>query len=385
MSVPYSLPAVGQAVAIGTNTADAVRPAGASSFDWAYANFNGYGGGVFAKDYSSAGAYVISSCGSHGAPGNNDALIFDFADATWKRLANTAPSSPQSPNHFIPNGDISPSAISNDSWWEISSVGHNVPGASHTYNTALYLSRALGGGTKGSFLKMGNWASTTSGGKNGSIHRLDLETGAWLRVVQGLPTDDYENVAVMDEVAGRAYFIQHLMHRRNNLNFLRLSDLVLDTTPGFGSVTDQSAGGEYHCDFIDPVNRLLIQHQSNYPLRALQLNNIAAGWKYLNESGSRPGSANRVIYYPTTGKFYTRGNDDGNVLKRLTPPSGNALSGTWSWDTVTVAGAAMPNFTNTGSNDGRRHYSTFFHVPALDCLAWVSGESTQVILLRPPG
>jgi hypothetical protein len=80
------VPAIGQAVAIGVNTADSIRPAAYSSYsqNWAYSLFNSYGTGTFVPDYSPAGAFVIAGSGGHNSPANVDAAIFDFTDARWK-------------------------------------------------------------------------------------------------------------------------------------------------------------------------------------------------------------------------------------------------------------------------------------------------------------
>lgn len=378
--LPYALPGPGEAVAIGTNTADDVRPPGASSTDWAYANFNSYGGGVFAAAYSRIGAYVVASAGGHGAPGNTDALIFDFETATWSRLPNLDQTPFVSPD--LGSGDTSGSP-----WFEIN--GTSVPAPSHLYNSVAYIPPSLGGGLRGSFVKMGNWATTyPSGAKGGGIHRLDLDTGAWSRLGSApddiLPTDDYENVSVEDETAGRIYFFQQLIHRTNRVQYFDLADGHLHDTPSMPYAIDHS-GHSYHVVFVDPVHRLLIQHQEGWPLRCLEIGNFAAGWRDLSTSGTPPDAANRISYDPGTGRFYTHTNDAGNTVHRLTPPSGAPLTGAWVWDTVTVQGATLPPFTDTGSNDGRRHYSTFFYVPALGAFAWISGQDQPVVLVRPPG
>lgn len=378
--LPYSLPGAGEAVAIGTNTADDVRPAGASSTDWAYANFNSYGGGVFAPGYSRIGAYVVASAGGHGAPGNTDALIFDFETAAWSRLANLDHTPFVSPD--LGSGDTS-----GNPWFEIN--GTSIPAPSHLYNSVAYIPPALGGGRRGSFVKMGNWATTyPSGAKGGGIHALDLDTGAWSRLGAGpgdiLPTDDYENVSVEDESASRIYFFQQLIHRTNRIQYFDLIDGHLHDSPSMPYARDHS-GHSYHVVFVDPVRRLLVQHQEGWPLRCLEINDLAAGWRDLNTTGTPPDAANRIIHDPGSGRFFTHTNDAGNVIHRLTPPSGDPLAGAWVWDTVTVRGATLPPFTDTGSNDGRRHYSTFFYIPALGVFAWISGEHSPVILLRPPG
>jgi hypothetical protein len=376
--LPYSLPGVGQAVAIGTNYADNVRPAGASSYDWAYANFNGYGAGAVVTDYSSRGAYVIASAGAHGAPGNVDALIFDFADATWKRQANAAGVA------FIPNGDISISQTTGTPWIEINGAPAGFPAPSHTYRTCVYIPAALGGGPKGSYLKMGQWAATTSGAKGGGIHKLDLATGVWSRVTSGLATDDYVNTATVDIAGKKVWFVPNLVHRNSATQYLDLTDNTLKSTVRYGQPATYDSPSSYPTCFIYEPANLLIQYYPGYPLRALQLGNLAAGWTALNATGTPASSYNSLIYYPSTGKFYTRGNNTGNTLNRLSPPASNPLTGTWAWDTVTIGGASMPNFTSTGSNDGRQHTGTFFYVPGIDCLAWISGESTKVIVMKPP-
>ena len=114
----------------------------------------------------------------------------------------------------------------------------------------------------------------------------------------------------------------------------------------------------------------------------LQVNNIAGGWVVLKTTGAQPTVANRWAFYEPDGLFYTRGNSSGQVLNRLTPPA-DWKNGTWTFDTVTVGGVTMPNFTNTAGNS-TRHYGTFFYVPALKALAWISGENNPVVLVRPP-
>jgi hypothetical protein len=102
----------------------------------------------------------------------------------------------------------------------------------------------------------------------------------------------------------------------------------------------------------------------------------------LNTTGTPPSDANRWAFFAPDGRFYTRGNNTGNTLIRLTAPS-NWKTGTWTYDTVTVTGAQLPNFTNTGGN-GTNYYGTFFYVPAIQSLAWISGENTNVVILKPP-
>ena len=143
------------------------------------------------------------------------------------------------------------------------------------------------------------------------------------------------------------------------------------------------AGTGYGTVFLDPVRRLLIAERNGFPPRALDLNNFAAGWTTLKMSGTQPAeSESRWVFYEPDGRFYTRGNKSGQALSRLTPPSGDWKTGTWTYSTVTVGGAALPNHTTAGGDNG--HYGTLFYVPYLRSMAWIAGETSKVIVLKPP-
>ena len=374
-NLPYALPAVGQAVAIGVNTVEAIRPPGLSSWNWAYSLFNSYGSGAFVPDYSFAGAFVIAGSGGHASPPNVDAAIFDFADAQWKRRANA--------NGVVPReADYSVSETTGAPYYELrSATAGQIPTPAHLFQSAVYVPASLGGGAKGSYLKMGGSASAKESEQGSGIHRMDLDTGLWSRV-----TDDTLAIAspvgsaVFDPVTKRYYFVHTAFHLENSAGYLDATDWRVKRTPTF-----QYPAGlpGYGTVFLDPVRRLLIAQRNGFPLRALDLNNFAAGWVVLNMSGAQPAeSENRWVFYEPDGRFYTRGNKAGQALSRLTPPTGDWKTGAWTYSTVTVGGAALPDHTTTGGDIG--HYGTLFYVPYLQSMAWIAGESSNVILLKPP-
>ena len=374
-TVPYVIPAAGQAVAIGTNVAGSVRPAEISAFNWAYSLFQAFGTGSFVPDYSAVGAYVIAASGGHGVTPIVDAVLFDFADATWKRVRNANDIGPR-------EADYAPSETNGSPYFEIlGATSGQVPAPPHLYGLATYIPASMGGGSRGSYLKMGSPAATTQSYQGGGIHAMDLATGNWSRVTSDTLnfSYNYEATTVFDPVAGRYYFIPDGMHAFTSLQYLDLSDRRVKQTPSFPWAAQMDA--TYQTTFLDPVRRLIVAQRPGYPLRALDLNNFAAGWQVLNTAGSQPTEANRWAYYPADGRFYTHMNNGGQTLFRLTPPA-DWKSGTWTVDTVTVSGATLPNFTTTGGTV--RHYGTFFYVPAIESLAWISGESSSVIILRPP-
>ena len=377
VAVAYSLPAAGQAVAIGTNTAAEIKPSAITPLNWAYSLFNSYGSGSFNPDFSPAGAYVVSGTGGHNAPPNVDAAVFDFTTASWKLISNTNGVAPR-------NTDFSTSEVSNDDYREILGVTNGrVPAPSHVYSLTGYLPASMGGGPKGSFVKIGQIGATPSAAFGRSLHRMDLSTGLWSRLTNDLVDWMWsaEGSTVFDPVAKRFYVVPESFHRANYLQYFDVSSASVKLTPTYPSPADYTASG-YQTTWLDPVRRLILNQRPGWPLRALDLNNIANGWVVLNTTGRQPDVANRWAFFEPDGRFYTRGNSSGQVLNRLTPPA-NWKTDTWVYDTVSVSGATLPDFTNTGGNS-TRHYGTFFYVPAIQSLAWISGESTKVVILKPP-
>jgi len=214
---------------------------------------------------------------------------------------------------------------------------------------------------------------------------MDLSSGLWSRGSNDTISLSYSlpvASAVFDPVARRFYLIHAGFHAQNYLPYLDATDWRVKQTPTYPWPADYTPGGGNQVSFLDPVRRLLISQRNGNPLRALDLNNISAGWVTLNFTGNQPSEyGNQWAVYPADGRFYTRGNTSGQVLTRLTPPSGDWKTGTWTFTNVTIAGATMPNHTTTGGE--KPHYGTFFYVPALGCLAWIAGESSPVILMKP--
>lgn len=368
---------MGQALAIGTNTADSVRPAALSSTSWGYSLFQSFGSGTFVPDFSGAGAFVIAASGGHNVTPNLDAIVFDFADATWKRIPNANGVAPRTNDFRIAETTGAP-------YYEVlGATAGQLPSPPHLYLIASYVPSLRGGGSKGSYIKIGSPAVCVESRQGGGIHKMDLATGLWTRVTNDTISTwgySYDSAAVFDPVAGRYYFLADSYFVYNYLQYLDLADWRVKRTETY----PYPAGGDtsYMTAWLDPVRRLILLQRPNHPWRALDLNNISAGWTDLRVNGSAPGGPNRWVLYEPDGRFYTRMNNSGQTLWRLTPPVGDWRSGTWQVDTVTINGAAMPNFTVTG--DTNRHYGCFFYVPALRCLAWVSGERTPVVLVRPP-
>jgi hypothetical protein len=379
VSVTYSLPSPGQAVLIGLNVANDVRPSTHNTEAWDYSLMASYGGGCFVEDYSAYGAYALVNTGGHNHPPNFGACVFDFSDARWKRIDNS---------NGMPwrIGDLVAGETNGEAEIALPGVTPNsMPAPAHMYMYALPLPTALGGGPKGSVLI----TCSLSGGVQGNMsslipHRFNLATGQWSRVnntrnpmgVDALS----ESPAVFDPNSGRFYQLDCGYHR-NSPKYIDPSDWQWKSVSWSGG-PDR---GWHTAAWLDPKRNLILsQIEGRNTLAAINLANISAGPTILNKTGialpEQYGRGNRWAYYPAHDAFYTY-NGSGQSLYKLTPPASNPLTGTWTVSTVSIGGATIPQFS---SSNNVRHYSRFFYVPALQCLAWISNAYNRVALIKPP-
>jgi hypothetical protein len=259
-AVPYTLPAPGQAVAIGTNYADNVKPAGWSSFNWAYTTFNCYASGILNPSFSTAGAYVIASNGGHKCPDNTGATVFDFTDATWKQIDNTN-GVPSLQTGFPDSSAVAP-------YGELlGATTGQVPAPSHLFHATSYIPPSLGGGPKGSFLKLTNRFTTVTPLSFMGAHRMDLATGLWTRATNDLfSPNQYDfysgpNV-VFDNNPGneRYYLLSADMHKQDYMVYLDPKDWRIKRTVTYPYLADYTGtpGTGQPSFMLDPVRRIII-------------------------------------------------------------------------------------------------------------------------------
>jgi hypothetical protein len=393
-NLPYSVPGSGQALAIGTNTADALIPPTQNAFDWNYTVFESWSGGCYVRDYSAFGAYVLCNTGGHEQPPNFGAALFDFSTATWVRVDNANGMPWQA-------ADLTTSQLTGAPYWEISSssfptVTGNMPAPSHMYLNALALPASLGGGAKGSVITVfcsreaynpgtGNYPVTSY-----YSHRFDLATGLWTRqsnnaITDGLAafggTPPEDAPSCFDPNTNRYYQLPFQIWALNALPYLDSSDWNWKSA-SLGGYPGVPENGQNAAAFIDPTRSLLIMQMSASALYAIDLTNIGGGVKVLNVTGTMPSKYVRWDYYPVDGCFYTYDGSGSSSIFKLAPPSSSPLTSTWTASTVAIGGAGLPAQSNV-SNNGSSHYSRFFYVAPLQCFAWIAGGTNQVVLVKP--
>ena len=375
-SFPYSLPPSGQALLIGSNFAESVRPPTHSAYDWNYALFFFYGGGVFVEAYSAGGAYVIAGSGGHDVPPNFGGCLFDFADATWKRIdnANGMPWFNRDLNAPGYSGEINSAGEIN-----YPGVSPGIPAPSHLYGNVQPLSAAKGGGSRGSALLLrSSAAGYSSNFGSGFAHRFDLSTGLWTRQSTNQPTANSSfRTTCYDPVTDRYYMLRYELNESGNLDYLDGADWTWKTV----RIGNPAPDGDNKSAFIDEARRLLIMQTSTGKLRAIDLNNMGAGPVVLKTEGRLPGdNQSRWHLYPADGCWYTA--NGGNSIHKIQPPAGNPLTETWTVSTVQIGGATLAS-QGAQASQGAVHNTRFFYVRPIGCFAWIAGERNQVAILKP--
>jgi hypothetical protein len=377
-SFPYSLPPSGQALLIGNNFPEDVRPPSHSAYQWNYALFFFYGGGTFVQDYSAGGGYVIAGSGGHAVPPNFGGCLFDFADATWKRIdnANGMPWINRDLNSPGYSGEI-------DRIGEISypGVSAGIPAPAHLYANVLPLSAANGGGSRGSALLLRSQAAGASSNyASGYAHRFDLSSGLWTRQSTNAAIGGSRyRVSCYDAATNRYYMIRQVLNESGNLDYLDGADWTWKTV-GIGR---PAADGDIKSAFIDDSRRLLIMHTTTGRLRALDLNDLRSGPVTLSVAGNLPtNNQSQWHLYPADGCWYTHVGFGENTIHKIQPPTTNPLTETWTASTVQIGGATLAS-QGAQARQGAVHNTRFFYVRPIGCFAWIAGEKNKVAILRP--
>ena len=398
---PYDLPSSGEVVRIpieGRNVAVDVKPAAHGNGSWQYSLFQSYGGGVFAADYSDAGAYVIAGTGGHRAPACFGAAIFDFTTGTWS---------------YLPNGngfdearaeDVERTTETNGSpYLELTAVTTpGMPSPAHTYQLMIAPPRSVLGGARGSVIRTVGAAQTFEAWDSPQSHVLDLETGVWSRASTNLLRDVFDwtpytdAVAAYDRVDNRIYLLLGDLASYWRLPYLDLADGAWKNA---GSYDSPTATGHVRTMFVDEERRLLVVVRSTAELWAFDLNDVERGPVRLAVDGTVPTRAMRWHRYPIEdggdGSWYAFTGvgpvydsvppyplATDQFLNRLTPPAGDPLTEPWTFSTVPIDGGLTAQYVQDPGS-GAFHHTRFFYVPSIRSFAWIPNGTGAVELVRP--
>lgn len=368
----------------GVNDEDAVRPGAFSADQWQYSLFASWSGGTFVPGWGTHGAYACCGTGGHGAPENYDAVLFDFADYTWKYIPNT-------------NGvaadptPLSPGQTSGSPWYE--KTGTNVPAPAHCYKHVVAVGNTI--------YKALSEFVVTSASTLARSHKYVLSanrTGTWSRAASNSTYTAFSGfgsfggtdraTAIHDALRNRIWLLPTMSHWVSSIPWLDLGTGIWSGSP-VASLTADFSGHALH--IYDAPNDRVFLGGANGQLYQLSLANpTLGGWTPVSSSNltsiglSGPEETTRWHLYPSADGgdncYYTYIDNGSRQLKKFNPA-------TRAFSTVTIGnGAAIPRI-NPGSGqiypNQATHFTRFFYVPARRCFAFVPGNGQQVALMRP--
>lgn len=365
---------------VGTNSEANVRPGAISADNWQYSLFASWSGGAFVPGWSTHGAYVCANTGGHGAPENYDAVLFDFADYTWKYLANTQGVAASSTPRSGGNTTGAP-------WYEV--PGTQVPSPSHVYKHQIGV---------GAFLyQTARHAVCTESLTADRTVRLALNSGntctysrfgtnSTFAAFSGFNTfGGFDSAtALYDPVRNRLWHFPAMTHYVGSIPWMNLATGTWSGT-SVSNFTGESNGRALHIHDADAdcvwvglnsgqLHRMDLSGGSLAYTAVTSTNTASIGM-------SGPAEGTRWHKYPVAdggdGCFYTYIDNGSRQLKKFDPT-------TRVFSNITVSsGPAIPRIGSAIYPNQATHFTRFCYVPARKCFAWIPGNGQQVALLRP--
>lgn len=392
IKAPGALPASGYAKIISPAEAfQAVRPAGMTADNWRYSLFGSFGSGCFNPYYSASGAYIFACSGGHDHPCFFGAAVFDFGAQAWDYLPCANAGMP----FDMRNGSINATLTSQAPYWEMLGVTDaEVPSPPHAASSQLVLAPAQGGSAKGSMVYIGRYSVDSVGGANsGTVHAFDLVARKWSRKsgasVGGGNAISADGDVVFDPVALRYYVLPYNLHNWDYVLYWNAVSGVWEQSQKQNSYINDS-GYASAAAFVHEgggVRALILTRRDAWLangdqcLAGLDLNNQSVGWtRKLSLTGVPIPNINaKWAYHAAQNVYYRRDRTGmGQTLYRLTPPTGNPITGTWNHDVVTLQGDVIPEavgapLTNYGG------YRSLMYIPAIQMLGWVTAQGVALI------
>lgn len=402
-TAPYALPSAGQVVALtapGGNTMRQVATAanGWGDYGWSVALaapiYNGNGFGAFAEDYSTAGAMVIAGSGGHHAGGIWGGFIFDFTSGQWISKANAN-------GKTETFGDPDDTAVDWSTGELIDKTGliGQLPIPSHGYIWPFCPPKAIGGGTKGYYIKPCVVAGSDAGYDAGRSFQFDLDTGLWTYAsdnnidFDGQYLKPYtDNGGVWDPVAKRYYTTKGAY--LGNLRYLE------KTATAWTWRKTRCPNVRYAKLFTLFVHeRNLVIGYTDATWQKIDLDNIGAGATYIAMANSSlaAGFYQRWHQYPVDGCWYTLKGLANRAEITSWPSDGSPIATlardqfllkldptTWTISQVPIEGGILALWESRYTAT-HPHGNAFIYVPKLQCFAWFPRHDGPVQLIKPPG
>lgn len=361
----------------------AVRTPLKTSVQFTASLFESYGSGLFNPYYSDIGAYVMCCTGGHRHQETFGAVLYDFTDRRWVSIPAVG---------AVERNTAVPFSATNGMPWaemkDAAATGNIVPAPTHPFKNLALVSPARGGGPNGSMIYVGRGSICVEANRISVSHKLDLSTGIWTRASSGPMAYEpgVEAITIYDEVTNRYYVFPRALNDKSRLNYLDGNDWTYKQTEKFPWPKPGITPSGYEKPTLysyavryDAGGKRYGIHFHGLRVQIIDLDNWSAGFKELTVTGTPyPDFQNAWAYHEDHGVFYYRMNwNAGQALKRLTPPSGDPLSGTWKIEDIVIGGDPIPE--HDSYNTMAPGYRSLFYIPKLKSLGWVTQYGVSLI------
>ena len=375
------------ALAPMTNTLESVWTDGVWAAGVGTQQLSDFSGGAYNPHVGTYGEIDVHG-GGHSANNDNGIYAAGLDALTWtKPFAPTAlVTSPAAGSNlydeYITNG-APPDSFADTATANPREVAPGVPGSAHTYDSMFILPPALGGGNKGSLIRLMSGAVGRSASRTtGWAHRFDRATNTWTRwSTNACAWSEPGTAAVLDTLRNRAIPVSPPGFTIGHVSYLDIATRTWSNTvavvPNASGYVDNGLA-EYHpakdiivqaaCANVtgtESANFYWFAGASNISTRAL------VSWT--NGAGPRHHNWGRgsLSYVAATGQFFfwSRWNEDQYYLIDVPANPANP----WTWTAYTISGATPSAMSPVpaGPTYGRMAYA-----PALRSVVWATGNSS---------
>lgn len=383
--LPAWVPEPGTFKDISTNTLFQVRPTGWPTSESA-GPFANWAGGVYCAGFGSDGGYAVYGSGhlSQGTPLWSGVWVFDLATLGW--LGRNVPSQPlleNSTDYDQYGQSIVPATL-----------GH--PYTPHTYDGLVYQPTANGGGSDGSMIQLCSPGTPIAGAKR--VLRFDLSSASDVptRVIDNLAAASDSFPASCRDMTRGGFWVTSGTGQ-GTLSFVSFADWSVTAYPGVAFNSYGNTSLVYVPDRDCIVALSSGSGGVGTDVRVCPIvGGVPQGWALVVQAGSMPDARAGGVWSTILGCIVSyKGTDSyaadlssGYVVHKLAVPS-NLVSGTWSWttETLTGVGGAVPQVTRDGNNNvlNNGSWSRFVEAPSARCFLFVGSINGPVQAWRLTG
>jgi hypothetical protein len=305
---------------------------------------NDWAGGALATGYGTQGGLVVFGGGHNGYLGN-EVYVFDVGQMKWVRVTSPV----DNPTCNYDEGELQDGS----------------PCAAHTYDYLQYHPNT------NSFVELGATSlENEGGGGTPRVHLLNLGTKQWRRGARRANFNDQTGSSTAYDPNRDVFWFLGPFN-----NYFDSYDP--NASSGAGAWTQYQ---QFNIEIdavadIDPTRDIfvVVEGRVKHVIYAFDLKNPTQPPVTLNTTGDTTvqNSAGNGFGWDPVAKAFI-GWAGGSSVYKLTPPSGDWRTGTWTW---TRLDPAAGNTANPGAKNAANTYSRWRYVPSVN--AWIIANNTS--------